>query len=131
MSAQQFSPPASTVGIDWKNTLGHLLLITPLSVEEKVNTSLGEKDAIRADIVDLDNGEDYTDILVFPRVLQGQLRSRIGGKVLGRLGQGVAKPGQSAPWTLGDFSAEDATKAQEYLAKQAVSGIAAADKPPF
>ncbi len=118
MSIEQFSAPASTTGIDWKSSLGHLLLVTPLSVEEKVNTSLGEKDAIRADIVDLDTEDVYTDVLVFPRVLQGQLRSKIGGKVLGRLGQGAPKPGQSAPWLLQDFTAADGQKASAYLAGQ-------------
>lgn len=115
---QQFSAPASTSGIEWKTALGHLLLVSPLSVEEKVNTSLGEKDAIRADIVDLDQGETYTDVLVFPRVLQGQLRPKIGGKVLGRLGQGAAKPGQSAPWVLQDFSPDDAKKASAWIEQQ-------------
>lgn len=114
----EFSSPASTTGVDWQATKGHLLLVSPLSVEEKVNTSLGEKDAIRADVVDLDTGETFTDILVFPRVLQGQLRPKIGGKVLGRLGQGTARPGQSAPWLLQDFTPDDAKKAQAWLEQQ-------------
>lgn len=112
-----FSSPASTSGVDWNATKGHLLLVSPLSLEEGVNTSLGAKDAIRADITDLDTGETFTDVLVFPRVLIGQLRPRLGGKVLGRLGQGNAKPGQSAPWLLQDFTANDAKKAEAYLAK--------------
>lgn len=130
MSTDQFSAPASTTGIDWKNSLGHLLLVSPLSVEEKVNTSLGEKDAIRADIVDLDDGEQYTDVLVFPRVLQGQLRPKIGGKVLGRLGQGTAKPGQSAPWLLQDFTQADAQKASDWIARQNLAGISAPASTP-
>jgi hypothetical protein len=126
-----FSPPASTQGISWQDSKGALLLISPLSIETGVSTVHGPTDAIRADIVNLDTGETFTDVLVFPKVLQGQLRSKLGGKVLGRLGQGVAKPGQSAPWTLVDFTPDDAKKAQDYLAKSAVSGIAAADSPPF
>lgn len=129
-----FASPGSTSGIDWNASKGHLLLVTPLSVEEKVNTSLGEKDAIRADIVDLDTGEEFTDTLVFPRVLQGQLRTRIGQKVLGRLGQGVAKPGQSAPWLLQDFGPEDGKKAEAYIAKApsftAAGSTPAGDVPP-
>jgi hypothetical protein len=118
MSTTQFSSPASTSGVDWNATKGHLLLITPLSLEEGVLTSLGAKDAVRADIVDLDNGEEFTDVLVFPRVLIGQLRSKIGGKVLGRLGQGTAKPGQSAPWLLTDFTPDDAKKASDWIEKR-------------
>lgn len=137
MSTDQFSSPASTQGIDWKTALGHLLMVSPLSLEEKVNTSLGEKDAIRADIVDLDSGEQFIDVLVFPRVLQGQLRPKIGGKVLGRLGQGTAKPGQSAPWLLQDFTAEDGVKASAWIAAQAKapftapSATASSDDAPF
>lgn len=126
MSTDMFSSPASTTGIDWKASLGHLLLVTPLSLEENVNTSLGAKDAVRADITDLDTGDVYTDVLVFPRVLIGQLRSKIGGKVLGRLGQGTAKPGQSAPWLLQDFTPDDAKKASDYIAKQAQPAFTAA-----
>jgi hypothetical protein len=134
MSAtDMFSAPASTTGIDWKSSLGHLLLVSPLSVEEKVNTSLGEKDAIRADITDLDTGDTYTDVLVFPRVLQGQLRSKIGGKVLGRLGQGAAKAGQSPPWVLQDFTPADAQKATDWINRQANAQFSppAKDDAPF
>lgn len=121
-----WASPASSTGIDWKDALGHLLIISPLEHVEKVNTSLGEKDAIRADIVDLDTGEDFTDVLVFPRVLQGQLRSRIGQKVLGRLAQGTAKPGQSAPWKLDEATDADKAKATAHLTK-----TVSAETPPF
>jgi hypothetical protein len=128
-----FASPASTSGVDWNATKGHLLLITPLSLEEGVNTSLGAKDAIRADVVDLNTGDEYSDVLVFPRVLIGQMRSRIGQKVLGRLGQGVAKVGQSAPWVLQDFTAADAQKAQAYIDRQSKPAFSApgSDGEPF
>lgn len=127
MSTTQFSSPGTTQGVDWEQTKGHLLLITPLSVEEKVKTILGEKDAVRADVVDLDAGEEYTDVLVFPRVLQGQLRSRIGQRVLGRLGQGTAKPGQSPPWVLEDFAPRDAKKATAWVEQHSRSQFARPD----
>lgn len=110
-----FSAPASTQGIDLKTANGHLLLISPIEAVTGVTTVHGPSDAIRADVVDLDSGEEFTDILIFPKVLQGQLRSKVGEKVLGRLGQGVAKPGQSAPWTLNAFSPDDAKKAQAWI----------------
>jgi hypothetical protein len=127
-----FTSPASTSGVDWNATKGHLLLVTPLSLEEGVNTSLGAKDAVRADVVDLDTGDEYSDVLVFPRVLIGQLRARIGQKVLGRLGQGVAKVGQSAPWVLQDFTADDAKKAQAWIDRQSKPAFSGANDPaPF
>lgn len=124
-----FEAPASTQGLDLKTANGHLLLISPLSVETGVSTVHGPSDAIRADVVDLDTGDEYTDILLFPKVLQGQLRSKVGSKVLGRLGQGVAKPGQSAPWTLNAFSAEDAQKAEAHIAKQKTPSFTSTDAP--
>jgi hypothetical protein len=105
-----FAQPATASGINWSEVHGSLVMIEPLSVELGVKTSLGEKDAIRAKIVVLDGdlqGTEFADALVFPKVLIGQLRSRIGSKVLGRLGQGVAKPGQSPPWRLSEASKED------------------------
>lgn len=112
-----FSKPAGQLKITDYN--GQLLLVKPTGQEEGVNTSFGAADAIRADVVVLDGpdaGTDYSDILIFQRVLQGQLRPQIGkGLVLGRLGQGEAKAGQSKPWKLLDFTDEDAKVAQAYL----------------
>jgi hypothetical protein len=53
---------------------------------------------------------------VFPKVLASQLRSSVGGKVIGRLGQGIAKPGQSAPWTLNAATDADKETGRKYLA---------------
>jgi len=43
--------------------------------------------------------QEFRDTLIFPNVLQGQVRGNIGtGRAnLGRLGKGVKKPGQNAP----------------------------------
>lgn len=128
----QFSAPASTAGIDLDAAKGHLLLVTPVAQEKDVKTVHGLADPVRADVVDLDTGEEFTDILIFPRVLISQLKPKIGEKVLGRLGQGTAKAGQSAPWVLADFSADDAKKASEWVEKQAkpaFSSAAASDAP--
>ena len=96
-------------------------------LEENVPTALGEKDAIRADVAILDGnqaGEAIDDALVFPRVLIGQLRSKTGGMVLGRLGQGTAKPGQNAPWKLDEPTEADRVLGRAHLAKNAPA-------PPF
>jgi hypothetical protein len=49
--------------------------------------------------------------------------------VLGRLGQGVAKPGQSAPWTLTPASDADKVTAGKYL--EHVAAAATAAEEPF
>lgn len=122
----EFSAPASAVGVTWADLKGTLLLFTVKAVESDVQTSFGIANPVRADLVVLDGpdaGETYEDTLVFPKALIGQLKSKVGGKVLGRLGQGSAKPGQSAPWLLTDATEEDKKAARGWLAKNA--------PPPF
>jgi hypothetical protein len=103
-----------------KDLNGRLLLITPHMVEKDITTDYGVSDAIRADVVVLD-GDDAPDekenVLIFQKALQGNLRGQLGkGKVLGRLGQGEAKKGQSAPWILADPTEADKVMARAYIA---------------
>lgn len=114
-----FTNPSTATGIDFKALNGSLLLISVAAVEEGIKTVHGDSSAIRANVVVLDGdskGESIEDALIFPRVLQSQLRSNIGKKVLGRLGQGSAKPGQSPPWTLSEATDADKDAATRYLA---------------
>jgi len=131
-----FEKPAAASGIQWAEHKGRLLLVEPHSVESDVQTSLGPKDAVRADITVLDgNGapQEYRDVLIFPRVLIGQTRSMIGKKVLGRLGQGQAKPGQSAPWRIDDPTDADIQIATAYVQKRDQNRFTtpAQSEPPF
>lgn len=101
---------------------GSLLLITPTAVQEGIATAFGPADATVVDLVVLDGphaGEQHSGVLVFQKALQGQLRPKVGtGRmVLGRLGRGTAKPGQSAPWILGDPTEQDKQAARAYLAR--------------
>lgn len=138
MSTNPFKKPASATGIQWADHKGRLLLVEPRSFETGIMTSLGEKDAVRGDvtIVDGPDGpEEYRDTLIFPRALIAQTRSLIGEPVLGRLGQGQAKPGQNAPWRIEDPTDDDIKIGVAYLeGRQAakVTGPAPAEeKPPF
>jgi hypothetical protein len=132
-----FADPASPSGIDYAELKGSLLLFDVTGLEDHIPTSVtkpGEKSpAVRVNMTILDGAQAGTrveDSLVFPKVLQGQLRSRVGQLVLGRLTQGQAKPGQSAPWKLDPATAEDKTKAEAYLAQPAPATSANAE-PPF
>ena len=113
-----FAPPAEG-GDGWspKDSSGHLLVIEPEALETGIVTSFGEKDAIRGTVHDVDAGETFEDALIFPRVLIGSLKQRLGQKVLARLTQGNAKPGQAPPWTLTDASGDSnaVAKATDYL----------------
>lgn len=113
-----FSKPAATAGLQWEELQGRLLLVEPKGVENGIATSYGEKNAVRADVTVIDGpngGEEYLDALIFPGVLISQTRSLVGQKVLGRLGQGVAKPGQKPPWLLEEASEDDEKLGQRYL----------------
>ena len=125
-STDEFASPATSTGIKWDDLKGSLLLFEVHSLEAGIKTAFGETDAVRADVTILDGsnvGETYNDTLVFPKVLVSQLRPNTGRKVLGRLGQGAAKPGQSAPWMLQDATDDDKTVARAHVAKNAA--------PPF
>lgn len=123
-----FSNPGSG-GVKITDYHGALLLITPEEYVTEVPTSFGEKDAVRASLVVLDEPKvlpegwegapaEFSDSLIFQGVLIGQTKAKIGkGMVLGRLGQRPAsKPGQNPAWALEDPTDEDKAKARAYLA---------------
>jgi hypothetical protein len=118
--SDQFSGPSSADGVQWGTYKGDLLLFKVKGYEPSINTVHGETTAVQADVIVLDGANAdtvVTDTLVFPKVLQSQIKGNIGGMVLGRLGQGEAKKGQSAPWKLSDASEADKAIARAYLAK--------------
>ena len=129
MNADAFDAPSKSSGARITDFEGCLLLVKPTSRQQGIPTAFGPADAIVADIVVLDgkyaNAEPYTDVYVFQKVLQGQLKAKVGtGRyVLGRLGKGIARPGQSAPWVLQDPTEQDKEAARAYL--QTV------ENPPF
>lgn len=98
---------------------GALLLFSVHEQMAEMQTSFGAATPIRADVAVLDGtrkGEAFTDALIFPRVLQGNLRGAIGEMVIGRLGKGTAKAGQSAPWVLEAATDADKQVGERYLA---------------
>ncbi len=84
--------------------------------------------AISCDLINLDTGEEHTDVLFFNVALRSSLRPLIGQKVLGRIKQGVAKPGKTAPWILEDASQDPAALAKAQGFKPGAA--AAAPKAP-
>ena len=114
-----FTAPASnTEGVKVADLNGHLLIVTPIEYKTGINTVNGIAEAIEVSIVDLDTNEEHHSVLWFNVALRNALKPLIGNKVLGRIGQGVAKPGKNAPWILLDATG-DATavaKANAYIA---------------
>lgn len=119
-----FAPPPAPSGVKAADLQGRLLLIRPLSHERDILTSYGTTDAVRCTIAELDGPDAETtheDVMLFGRGLVGQLRAALDSgvaMVLGRMGQGQAKPGQSAPWRLLDPTEQDATTARAFLARR-------------
>jgi len=123
-----FSAPAQGTKVTAYN--GALLLVSPYDYRENVQTSFGEKDAVEANVVVLDEPKDgfpegesapheAEGVLLFQGVLIGQTKAKVasGGMVLGRLGQRPpSKPGQNPSWVLEDPTEDDKQKARDYLA---------------
>lgn len=115
---------------------GALLLFDVHEQLGEINTSFGPATPIRADAYVLDGplkASEYIDALVFPRKLQMQLRGSIGSKVIGRLGRGAPKPGQSPPWELSVATAADKTLGQRFLDYQSAqrAPVLADPEEPF
>jgi hypothetical protein len=105
---------------------GHLLVVEPLEFRQGVQTSMGESDAVVCRVHDITASTTYDDVMWFSRVLVGRLSKRIGQKVIGVMGKGDAKPGQTAPWIIVDASSEPkAVKAAtDYLTGQVAASLA-------
>jgi hypothetical protein len=133
MSVTFAQPAAPSAGIQWGDLHGSLLSLDVKSIEDNIKTAYGETSAVRVDLDVIDGegkGESFSDALVFPKVLVGQLRHRIGQKILGRLAQGNAKPGQSAPWVLEAASDADVALGEMWVSAKKPA-FDSPDEPPY
>lgn len=100
-----FAAPSNGDSLPLDELKGALLIIMPTEQIEGIKTTFGDANAVKADVHVVDGslgGTSFIDTLIFPKILQSNVRREIGtGKpVLGRLGKGQAKPKQSPPWIL-------------------------------
>lgn len=102
----EFAAPAAGSVLKPAEIEGHLLVVEPIEYIASMATAMGTSDAVRCTVHDLTTKTTHPEVLWFSSVLVGSLRSKMGAKVLGVMGRGVAKPGQSAPWLLQDASDE-------------------------
>src|ERR1700691_1064449 len=116
-----FQQPSQGDQVKIADLLGSLVLIWAKEYREDIQTVHGPSDAIAGDIHVLDGpkgGETFETTLIFGGALIGSLRSAIGGEpVLGRIGQGLAKPGKNAPWIIAPFNDADAKLATHYISQ--------------
>lgn len=138
MTEALFDAPGSTSAIKWDDHKGQLVLIWP-HAQKPFTFNNGETgDVIEARVVVLDapggTPVEYANTVVFPKILQGQVRGNIGkGRPnLGRVGKGQAKAGQSAPWILIDPNETDQQMAVKFLTSNVATKAAepASDSQP-
>jgi hypothetical protein len=118
-----FSQPASPSKFRPADYQGNLLLVWPTEYRTGIKTDYGDSDAVAARVVVLDatgGVEEHDNVLFFQGALISTLKPSVGSSkpVLGRLGRGTSKPGQSAPFILTPFTEGDAKMARDYFANQ-------------
>ena len=102
------SPNTATEGVKVADLANHLLIIEPVEYKTGIDTVHGKAEAVEVNIVDLDTKQSHNSLLWFNVALRNALKTKIGQKVLARIGQGTAKPGKSAPWILVDATGDAA-----------------------
>lgn len=109
------TPAADGDRFSVKDAVGHLLVLHPIEKRE-MDTAMGPGTAMVTDVIDVTEGKEYPDQLIFQSVIVSTLSRIIGQTVLVRLQQGVAKPGKTAPYILADASGnpEDVAAAEAY-----------------
>jgi hypothetical protein len=130
------STPGSGDKLDLASVNGALLYFTVKERKVGIETSFGVADAIICDVAVLDGPQKaavFADTFIFPKVLAGQLAAFVGKDdpvVVGRLGQGLAKPGKSAPWVLIAATPAEVATAEKYEAHIATL-VAVDTESPF
>ena len=106
---------------------GHVLVVQPLEYVNSISTSFGEKDAIRVNVHDISDKESHDDVLFFGTALIGSLKRDIGKTLLGKMGKGEAKAGQSAPWILIDLTSNEkaVAAASKYMNERTAGSLSA------
>ena len=112
------SPGSQSESVKVADLANHLLIITPTEYKTGIQTVHGIAEAVEVNVYDLDTNTEYSSLLWFNVALRNSLKTKIGHKVLARIGQGTAKPGKSAPWILLDATSDAVAiaKANAYLA---------------
>ncbi len=126
-----FDAPSSGATLKPADVKDHLLIVEPLAYETGIVTAFGESDAVRVTVHDVTAGETTENVLWFSGALVGALKGSIGKKILGVMGQGAAKAGQSPPWILVDASKDQrfVDAATAYLTGQVAASISAPAAP--
>lgn len=112
--------------------IGNLLIFFPTEVRRGIKTSNGDADAVSCSrVVNLDTGRILHNTLIFGTALVPNIGPGApDGVVLGRLGQGEGKPGQSKPWILLPHDEAELHRCHEWLALDAQGKTQQPTAPP-
>jgi hypothetical protein len=111
------APSNESENVKVADLANHLLIVTPVEYKTGIQTVHGVAEAIEVNVIDLDTNKEHNSLLWFNIALRNSLKTKVGQKVLAKIGQGTAKPGKSAPWILIDATGDAAAlaKANSYL----------------
>jgi hypothetical protein len=123
------APSNSTESVKVADLAGHLLIISPVEYKSGIPTVHGDAEAIEVNVIDLDTKTELNSLLWFNVALRNSLKTKIGQKVLARIGQGTAKPGKSAPWILLDATGDATAIAAANAYLGAAKPVATATPP--
>lgn len=118
------APSASSGGDRWSKDehLDHLTLFVGPFETREIESAYGPATPTHCEsIACVECREAWQDALVFGAAIAPRLVGDPDAEiVVGRLGQGLAKPGRSAPWTLDDPTEADLQAAEQFLEEFAV-----------
>ena len=121
---EEWGRPAETGGefVKPAQLNGHLVIFFPIGYIPFIQTRFSGQsnkpsDGIVVDVVDLDDKDDYGNpgkLYRHNTFMQAQLiaslKSQIGSKILGVVGQGTARNGMNQPWVIVDMSGDPAAR---------------------
>ncbi len=117
---EEWGRPAETGGefVKPAQLAGHLVILFPIGYIPFIQTRFSGQsnkpsDGIVVDVVDLDDKDEYGNpgkLYRHNTFMQAQLiaslKSQIGSKILGTIGQGTARNGMNQPWVVIDMSGD-------------------------
>ena len=108
------APSNESENVKVADLANHLLIVTPVEYKTGIQTVHGVAEAIEVNVIDLDTNKEHNSLLWFNIALRNSLKTKVGQKVLAKIGQGTAKPGKSAPWILIDATGDAAALAKAF-----------------
>lgn len=124
MTQDEWARPAETGGefVKPSQLNGHLVILFPIGYIPFIQTRFSGQsnkpsDGIVVDVVDLDDKDEYGNpgkLYRHNTFMQAQLiaslKSQIGSKILGTIGQGTARNGMNQPWVVVDMSGDETAR---------------------